>query len=193
MSTSLNIGYWSWNQDRWKYLDEVDYTPNESIAVGAQGKIMTPRSCPGKLYKPTPEHDRYESMYTRNHGEVQGYNSGPHPSAHDAILPARVRGKAKQAVRKQDSLSDAEKSFKLWGRVNPSYCVNPYVTEQQRQFVAPDLMKERFTGETEYPLMVRKKDYQEAMARARNIQKQVEEAGLAPASMSTLTNAPWKM
>lgn len=58
-------------------------------------------------------------------------------------------------------------SFRLWGRLNPGHCVVPYITSSQlqcKEHKVPD-------QDRRYYMRVIRKDYKEAIARAKNIER----------------------
>jgi len=186
MSTSLNVGYWSWD-DRWKYLDQVDYTPNEAIDASDASKTLPATNVPGKPYRPQQEYDMHESLYTSTYGNAKLDEKPPasHPSKARA---GRVRGKMRapadtqhhhldyfwhEPVEHKAQVPEGEKGFRVWGRSNASYCVMPYETEAQRNYKGRQM--DWHPQEPRYSMSVHRKPYKEAVARNRNTEKMLKE------------------
>lgn len=184
--TSLNVGHWSWD-DRWKYLDQVNYTPNEAIDAGMAGKTMPSTHVPGKPYRQLQEYDMTESTYTSGYGNAKLDPKDPaqHPIKAQA---GRVRGKMRAPSNTQHHHLDAfwhepveskalvpagETGFRLWGRHAANYCVVPYRTEAQSAYSGRQV--EWNKEEPRYSMSVHRKPYKEAVARKRNTEKMLKE------------------
>lgn len=180
MSTSMQVGYSNWD-DRWKYLDQVDYTPNEGIDAEDAGQVRQAANVPGVPFRRLEDYEKEESRYTTDYG------CGNHPPMQKNPVPPRrtkVRGKMRapsdfqfhhsdsfwhESVEQKAAVPQGEVGFRMWGRINPSYCVNQYETTTQR---AHGMMQPiKMPHDPNFSMQVHKKGYKEAVARKRNIEK----------------------
>jgi len=201
MATSLNIGYWSW-QHRWRYPDEPDYKPGDE-APSYQGKTTTLPAVPVRLRE---DHDMQESMYTSQYMQPPRKHAGtmfadiergqsliPSDSTSKNLRRLRAKKPAPRTFQNHhltpfwdESPEDkrrvppGEMPFRLWGRINTAYCVVPYHSETQKAYPAYRRDQLDAPGE-DHNMKVIRKDYKEAIAKAKNIEKDIlANAGKAP-------------
>eukprot|EP00462_Mataza_sp_D1_P002213 CAMPEP_0175102202 /NCGR_PEP_ID=MMETSP0086_2-20121207/8286_1 /TAXON_ID=136419 /ORGANISM="Unknown Unknown, Strain D1" /LENGTH=200 /DNA_ID=CAMNT_0016376947 /DNA_START=22 /DNA_END=624 /DNA_ORIENTATION=- len=194
MSTSLNIGYWSW-QHRWRYPDEPDYKPQDKAPLYKPNP--NPKVLPAVPTRLREDFEVTESAYTshylnppRKHAATMfaEQESGlSHIPTTDVKGLRRVRAKGPaprcfqnhhlspffdETPEEKQKVPIGEQPFRLWGRINPSYCVTPYMTEMQKAYV--DYPKEHLDPAVgEFNMKVIRKDYKEAIAKAKNIEKDI--------------------
>lgn len=89
--------------------------------------------------------------------------------APETLLHHHVDPYYHESEEKKNAVKPQERSFRLWGRINPAHCVNPYMSEHQRTFVNPQEYRDPM--DTTHNMRIIRKDYKEALARAENIQK----------------------
>jgi len=184
MATSLNVGYGNWD-DRWKYLDQVDYTPNEAIDVEDAGQVMPSARVPGVPHRRIEDYERTESHYTTEFGCANHKPMVKNPS-----IPrrTRVRGRMRapsdfefhhadnfwhESIESKSQVPYGENGFRMWGRINPAYCVNMYETSTQRAHGPVQPFK--MPHDPNFSMEVRDKGYKEAVARQRNIDKDMKQ------------------